>query len=120
MHYHPIFCQEFSLIFLIQYIQYVLPIKESGDRFRIELTQRHTSASGEIKEVIHAVYYLALKQPTSGSLVVTHRTAEVHVTSDRTTTLGLVPVELSSSISGSHATTYTVNTYVSQICIYLR
>ena len=39
--------------------------------------------------------------------------------SDITVTLGLVPVELSTIISGIHAATYVVNAYVSQIPIYL-
>ena len=67
-----------------------------------------------------AVYRVALKQPSGSSLVVNHCTADIRVTSDRTVTLVLVQVELSTSISGSHAATYLVNTYVSQIRVYLR
>ena len=59
------------------------------------------------------VYRVALIQPRGSSLVVTHRTAGIQVTSDRPVMLCLVPVELSTSISGSHATTYVVNAYVS-------
>ena len=66
-----------------------------------------------------AVYSVALKQPRGSSLVVTHCTAYVRLTLDITVMLGLVPVELSTSISGSHAATYVVNTYLSQICVYL-
>ena len=43
------------------------------------------------------------------SLVVTNCTADVRVTPDRLVTLGLLPVELSTGISGSHAATYRVN-----------
>ena len=60
-----------------------------------------------------AVYRVALKQPSGSSLFVTHLTAYVLLTSDRPVTLGLVPVELSTSISVSHAATYVVNAYVS-------
>ena len=60
-----------------------------------------------------AVYRVALKQPRGISPVVTHRTAEVWLMSDRPDSLGLVPVELSTSRYGSHANTYTVNTCVS-------
>ena len=67
-----------------------------------------------------AVYRVALKQPSSSSLVVNHSTADVRVTSDRTVTLVLVLFELSTSISGSHTTTYIVNTYVPQMRVYLR
>ena len=67
-----------------------------------------------------SVYRVALKQPRFIYLVVTHRTADVRVTLDRPVTLGLFPVELSTSISGSHAATYIVNTYVSQIRVNLR
>ena len=59
------------------------------------------------------VYHLALIQSRGISLVVTPRTANLQVMSDRKVTLGLVPVEISTSISGSHVTTYVVNTYVS-------
>ena len=60
-----------------------------------------------------AVYRVSLKQPSGSSLVVNHCTANVRVTSDRTFTLGIVPFEVSTSISGSHAATYIVNVYVS-------
>ena len=60
-----------------------------------------------------AVYCVALKQPRGSCLVVTHRKAEVRVTSDRPFTLGLGPVELLTSIYGSHAATFVVNAYVS-------
>ena len=59
------------------------------------------------------VYRVALIQPRGSSLVVTHCTADVRVTSDRSVMLGLVPVELSTSIYGIHAAKYVVNTYVS-------
>ena len=59
---------------------------------------------------LHAVYRVALIQSRGSSLVVTHRTADVRLTSDRSVTLGLVSVELSTSISGIHAATYVVNT----------
>ena len=39
---------------------------------------------------------------------------------DRKVTLVLVPVELSTIISGSHTSTYVVNTYVPKICVYFR
>ena len=51
------------------------------------------------------VYCVDLIQTRGRSLVVTHRTADVRVTSDTPVTPGLVPVELSTSISGSHAAT---------------
>ena len=60
-----------------------------------------------------AVYRVALMQPRGISLVVSHRTADVQETLDRSVTLGLVLVELSTSISGSHATTYVVKAYIS-------
>ena len=59
------------------------------------------------------VYCVALKQTRVSSLVVTNRTADVRVTSERKVRLGLVPVELSTSISDSHAATYVVNAYTS-------
>ena len=62
-----------------------------------------------------AVYRVSLKQPRGSSLVANHSTADVWVTLDRTVKLVLVPVELSTSISGSHDTTYVVNAYLSQI-----
>ena len=46
--------------------------------------------------------------------------ADIKVTSDRAVTLGLVPVELATSISDSHDATYIVNAYVSEIRVYLR
>ena len=60
-----------------------------------------------------AVYCVDLIQTRVSSLVVNHRTAEVQVTSDRPVTLGIVPFELSTSIYGSHAATYIVNS-----CVY--
>ena len=60
-----------------------------------------------------AVYCVALIQPIDGSLVVTHRTVDVQITPDIPVTLGLVPVELSTSISISHAATYIVKACVS-------
>ena len=66
-----------------------------------------------------AVYRVVLKQPSGISLVVNHRTADVQVMLDRTVTLVLVPVEPSTSISGSYAATYVVNSYVPQIYVYL-
>ena len=60
-----------------------------------------------------AVYRVAFIQPRGISLVVTHHTADVRVTSYIPGTLGLVPVELPTSISGSHVATYVVNSYVS-------
>ena len=65
-----------------------------------------------IEDDATALYRLALIQPIGSSLVVTHRKADVQVTSDRPFTLGLFPVELSTSISGIHAPTYVVNAYV--------
>ena len=62
---------------------------------------------------VSAVYRVALIQSTGISLVVTHHTAEVQVISDRPVTLSLVPVELSTSMSGSHAARYIVNACVS-------
>ena len=69
--------------------------------------------------LVSVVYRVALKQPRVISLVVTHRTADIQVTLDRPVTIGLVPVELSTSISGSRAAMYVVNAYVSQIRVYL-
>ena len=60
-----------------------------------------------------AVYRVALIQSRGSSLVVTDCTADIQVTSDRPVTLGLVPVELSTSISDRHAATYRVNARVS-------
>ena len=67
----------------------------------------------------YAVYHVALKQTIGISLVVNHCTADVRVTLDRIVTLVLVPVELSTSIYGSHTATYVVNAYVPQICVYV-
>ena len=64
-----------------------------------------------------AVYHVALIQSRGSSLVVTNRTADVRVTLDRPVTLGLAPVELSTSISGSHVATYVVNIYVPSACL---
>ena len=66
-----------------------------------------------------AVYRVALKQPSGSSLVVNHRTSDVQITSDKTVTLVLVPVEISTSIYGIHTDTYIVNAYIPQICVYL-
>ena len=59
------------------------------------------------------VYCADLKQSRGNSLPVTHRTSDIRVTSDIPVTLGLVQVELSTIISGSHAATYVVNACVS-------
>ena len=69
---------------------------------------------------MYTVYRVALKQPSGSCLVVNHHTVDVQVTSDRTVTLVLVPVELSTNIYGSHAAKYVVNAYVSQIRVYLQ
>ena len=66
------------------------------------------------------VYPLDLKQPSAIYLVVNHCKVDVQVTLDITVTLILVPVELSTSISGSHDATHVVNVYVSQTHVYLR
>ena len=55
----------------------------------------------------------SLKNSRGSSIFVTHSTEDVQVTLDRPVMLGLVPVELSTSISGSHAATYVVNACVS-------
>ena len=60
-----------------------------------------------------AVYCVVWIQPRVSSLVVTHRTSEIRVMPDRPFTLGLVPLEISTSISGSHPATYVVNACVS-------
>ena len=60
-----------------------------------------------------AVYYVALIQPRGSSLVVTHCMVDVQVTLEIPVTLGLFPVEFSTSISGRHAATYVVNACVS-------
>ena len=66
---------------------------------------------------IYAVYRVALIQPRSSSLVATHCTADVRLTSNRPVTLGLLPIEISTSISGSYVATYVVNAYVSSILV---
>ena len=66
-----------------------------------------------LETVSFAVYRVALIQPRGSYLVVTHRTVDVRITSDRQVTLGLVPVELSTSISVSNDATYIVNAYIS-------
>ena len=60
-----------------------------------------------------AVYRVSLIQSRGSSLVVTHHMADVRVTSDRPVTRGLVPVEISTSISDSHAAMYAVIACVS-------
>ena len=59
------------------------------------------------------VYHVALIQSRGRSLVVTHRTTDVRVTLDRPVTRGSVSVELSTSISVSHAATYVVSACIS-------
>ena len=54
------------------------------------------------------------------SLVGHHHSVDIQVTPDRTVTLVIVPVELSTSIYVIHTATYIVNTYVPQINFYLR
>ena len=66
-----------------------------------------------IKFYRNAVYRVALKRYRGSSLVVTHCMVDIQVTSDRPVTLGLVPLEISTSISGIHAAKYVVITYVS-------
>ena len=61
---------------------------------------------------VSIVYCVVLKQPRDSSLVFTHSMVDVGVILYRPVTLGLVPVELSASISDSHAATYIVNIYV--------
>ena len=56
-----------------------------------------------------AVYRVLLIESIGSSLVVTNFTAGIPVTLYRPVKRGLVPVELSTSISGSHATTSVVN-----------
>ena len=73
-------------------------------------------------EVGVAVYRVALIQSRGSSLVVTHCTADIRLNLDRPVTLGLFPVELSTSISGSHSATYEclltlVNLYVTIACL---
>ena len=60
-----------------------------------------------------AVYRVSFIKPRGSYLVFTHHTEDVRVTSDIPVILGLVPVELSTGISGSHAATYVVSAYVS-------
>ena len=67
-----------------------------------------------------ALYDVALKQSRGSSLVVTHHLADIRVMLDRTVTRGIVPVELSTIISGSHDDTYVVNACISYIRVYLR
>ena len=76
------------------------------------------SVVGSPIKAIFEVYRVALKHPSGSSLVVNNRTADVLVTSNRTVTLVLVPVELSTIISGRHAAIYVVNAYISQILVY--
>ena len=71
------------------------------------------------KKLRSSVYHVGLKQPRGSSIFVNHRNADVQVTLDRTVTLFLVPVEILTSISGSHAATYIVYAYISQILVYL-
>ena len=63
--------------------------------------------------MIITLYRVDLIQPRGGSLVVTHRRIDVRVMLDRPVTLGIVLVELSTSISGRHAATYVVNACIS-------
>ena len=70
-------------------------------------------------KIAYTVYRVTLIQPRGISLVVNHRTEDIRSTSDRTVTIVLVPVELSTGIYGSHAATYVVNTYVYQMHVYL-
>ena len=56
-----------------------------------------------------AVYLVALKQPRGRSIVVTHYKNNIQVTPDIPVRIGLVPVELSTSLYGIHNTTYVVN-----------
>ena len=65
------------------------------------------------------VYRVALNQPSGSSIFVNHCTADFRLTSDITVTLVLVPVELSTSISDRHTTTYVVNTYITQMRVYV-
>ena len=62
---------------------------------------------------VSALYRVSLIKPKGSYLVVTHRTADIRLTPDIPVTLSLVPVELSTSIYGSHAATYVLNAYVS-------
>ena len=85
-------------------------------RVKVELKERFDTGLVTINLYRYhnnAVYHIALKQPIGIYLVVNHHTADVQVVSDRPLTLGLVPVELSTSISGSHPPTHVVNAYVS-------
>ena len=70
-------------------------------------SSHHSSEDGR------AVYCVALIKSRGSSLVVTHRTADVRVTSNIQVTIGLFPAKLSTIISGSHAATYIVNTCLS-------
>ena len=69
---------------------------------------------------MNAVYSVALEKPSGSSLVVNHCAANVRATSDRTVTLVLVSVELSTSIPDSHTATLVVNPYVPKIRVYVR
>ena len=60
-----------------------------------------------------SLYRVALIQSRGSSLVVTCCTSDVRLTSDRPVTLGLVPVELSTSIYSTHSATYVVNACIS-------
>ena len=62
--------------------------------------------------ISYAVYRVSLIQPRGSSLVVAHHTVDVQVMSDRPVNQGLVPVELSTSVSISHAATYVVNAHI--------
>ena len=59
------------------------------------------------------VYREVLIQSRGSSVVFTYRKADVRGTPYRQVTLGIVPFELSISISGIHAATYVVN-----VCVY--
>ena len=85
----------------------------------LSLTSLHTHDffHSLIKEYrVCAVYHVAMKQPSGSFLVVNICTADVRLTSDRIVTVFLVLVELSSSISGSHAAIYVVkNMYLKYV-----
>ena len=93
----------------IQYVIDVVTLCGGNDRIGKKKRKKyHARINGR-----HSVYPVALIQPGGSSIVVTHRTSDVRVTSDIPVTLGLVPVELSTIISASHAATYVIKTYVS-------
>ena len=75
--------------------------------------QNPNSKSKSNSQACSEVYRVYLIQPRGGYLVVAHRTADVRLTWDRLVTIGLVPVELSTIISDSHAAMYVVNAYIS-------